>query len=263
LHDFHIHSCFSYDGQLTLSSIVHEAETKNLKGICFTDHYEMFHIRPQWVQSLDTLAYRQAVENMRQQSSIPVFMGVEIGMQPGFAQQASRYVVESAFDFVIASIHIFRGHDPYYEDLSLLMEPDSIIDLMVDETIESLKDFNSFSVLGHLDYIFKHHPMPFHTLTHADSPEKLDALLKLLIHKGKGIEVNTSGYSCTGSSMPGAGIVKRYHELGGEIVTIGSDTHDAGQIGRNFRSTLDMLIQSGFRFYTYFQQMKPFFVPIT
>lgn len=262
LHDFHIHTRFSYDGQLPLSSIISEAQEKGLQGICFTDHMEMFHAMPQWATPLDIPAYRKAFEEEKAKSPIPLFFGMELGMQPGFEKGAVAKVAEGGFDFVIASMHLFQGKDPYYEDLSLDMDRSSIIELMVSETMASLKGLDSFCVLGHLDYIFKHHPQHPRSLDHAEAPERLDALLRLLIAKGKGIEVNTSGYAYTGSSMPGASIVKRYRELGGEIVTVGSDTHRAGEIGRSFQDAQELLVRSGFRYYTYFQDMKPYFMPI-
>ncbi len=262
MYDFHVHTCFSYDGSVPLSAWVSEAQEKGLQGICFTDHMEMFHNMPEWATPLDIPAYRAAFEAEKARSPIPLFFGMELGMQAGFAKGAAAKAAEGAFDFVIASLHLFNGRDPYYEDLSLEMDRESIIDLMISETMAALEDLECFSVLGHLDYIFKHHPAKPRALDYAEAPEKLDALLLSLIQKGKGIEVNTSGYGHTGSSMPGRSIVKRYRELGGEIVTLGSDSHRAGELGRDFRETMDMLAASGFRYYTYFQHMEPYFLPI-
>jgi histidinol-phosphatase (PHP family) len=262
LYDFHIHSCFSYDGKLPIPSLVSEAEEKGLSGICFTDHMEMAHTMPQWATPLDIPAYRQAFEEARSSSTISLFMGMELGMQPGFAQQADAIIKGNKFDFVIASMHLFKGMDPYYEDLSLKMDRGEIIELMVSETLDSLSDLESFSVLGHLDYIFKHHPEHPQALGHDEAPGRVDELLKFLISRGKGIEVNTSAYDYTGTTMPSQSIVQRYRELGGEIVTLGSDTHRAGMVGGRFEDALGMLWASGFRYYTYFQDMEPRFLPI-
>ena len=43
---------------------------------------------------------------------------------------------------------------------------------------------------------------------------------------GKGIELNTGGFKYgLGHPNPCEDIIKRYKELGGEIITLGSDAH--------------------------------------
>lgn len=78
--------------------------------------------------------------------------------------------------------------------------------------------------------------------------------------KRKGIEVNTSSYK----DSPGvvtAGydiqLLKRYRELGGEIVVLGSDAHSPEYIGYKFENFKEILLQAGFRYIAHFESRKP------
>jgi histidinol-phosphatase (PHP family) len=88
-------------------------------------------------------------------------------------------------------------------------------------------------------------------------------ILKAVIQKGKGIEVNTAGYAYNlNSPHPGFDILKRYKELGGTILTLGSDAHTPQIIGGKFPFVLQKLVSLGFEHITYFEKRKPIFIKI-
>ena len=94
--------------------------------------------------------------------------------------------------------------------------------------------------------------------------EKIDEILKLLISKGKGIEVNTSGLRYgVGSPHPSFEIIQRYHSLGGEIITIGSDAHKPEHIGYKFDTAYELLDKAGFKYVTIFKNRKPDFIKLS
>ena len=90
----------------------------------------------------------------------------------------------------------------------------------------------------------------------------LTAILKHLIERGKGMEVNTSTYGKEGFTMPDLEIVRRYRELGGEIITLGSDAHEAGALCQSFSYAAGMLKEAGFTHYTVFAERRPRFLPL-
>ena len=88
----------------------------------------------------------------------------------------------------------------------------------------------------------------------------LDKILETLIDKEKGIEINTGGLAKgLKEANPCMGILKRYRELGGEIITVGSDAHDTLRIADRFDRAAEMLLECGFKYYTVFEKRMPEF----
>jgi histidinol-phosphatase (PHP family) len=103
----------------------------------------------------------------------------------------------------------------------------------LEATLESVKLHDDFDVLAHLTYISKTkcHPAP-RPVPYAEHRELIDEILKVLAAKGKGMELNTSGMDRCGGFLPTADIFRRFKELGGEIVTVGSDAHTTDRVGQ-------------------------------
>ncbi len=121
-----------------------------------------------------------------------------------------------------------------------------------------IKDYKNYSVLGHLDLITRYdlqQPLPFETIKPV-----ITEILKQVIADGKGIELNTS-YVRYGlnDTTPGSDILKLYHDLGGEIITIGSDSHKKEHLGQHINEAKEILSDIGFKYYCTFDNMKPAF----
>ena len=85
-------------------------------------------------------------------------------------------------------------------------------------------------------------------------------ILKYLIEHGKGIELNTSGLKYgLPFAHPHSDILKRYRELGGEIITVGADGHKPEHIAYDFDKVSGILKDCGFKYYTEFSERKPHF----
>ena len=102
------------------------------------------------------------------------------------------------------------------------------------KNIKWCKAFDCFNVLGHLDYIVRYGPYEDKTVDHQKYQDIIDEIFKTLIQKGKGIEVNTSGYrDLKTCGFPNFEQVHRYYDLGGRIITIGTDSHTSDRVGEN------------------------------
>ena len=118
-----------------------------------------------------------------------------------------------------------------------------------------------FDVYGHLDYVVRYSPEK--SYDPLDYREMIDEILKLLIKKGKGIEINTAGLkSGLGYVHPHEFILNRYKELGGEMITAGSDAHDRSRVAADFDQAEEALKKAGFKYYAVFRQRKPDFIAI-
>ena len=127
-------------------------------------------------------------------------------------------------------------------------------------TWENVKQADYIDVLGHLDYIVRFAKHPQDTYRPAEYGDLLDMILKYLIEHGKGLEVNTAGFKYGLSfAHPHPDILKRYRELGGEIITIGSDGHRPEHLAYDFHKVCEVLVSCGFKYYTEFRQRSPIF----
>ena len=93
-------------------------------------------------------------------------------------------------------------------------------------------------------------------------PELFDKILREIIKRGKGIEVNTSGINRAGHMLPHPSIIRRYHELGGRIITIGSDAHKPQNVGAYIKDAIDIIAEAGFQEITLFKNREPSFISI-
>ncbi|NLJ96720.1 MAG: histidinol phosphate phosphatase, partial [Clostridiales bacterium] len=162
---------------------------------------------------------------------------------------------------VIGSIHLVDHIDPYYPQYwEERTEEEGILRCF--ETIkECCSLYQGFDVCGHLDYIVRYAPSSkaqYKEYPYSYYKDLLDEILKTLLSHGKGIEINTSGYKyCLGHPHPKKEILKRYKELGGEIITIGSDAHKPEHLSYDFSKAKELLKSLGYKYYTTFKAGKP------
>ena len=123
------------------------------------------------------------------------------------------------------------------------------------EILNFIKKYKDYSILGHLDVIRRYDKTyyPFEKVK-----DIIAEILKIVIADGKGIEVNTSSFRYKiPDFMPSENILKLYKDLGGEIITVGSDSHDILHLGSNFDKAREELIKLGYKHFYTFDKMKP------
>lgn len=258
--DIHTHSSFSSDSEEPLRNIVQAAFDMGLKTVCITDHQD-FDYPDAGEFMLDVPAYREELLRVRSEFSgkIEVLFGVELGLLPYLPDTLREFAKSADFDLIIGSAHQIDGLDPYYPEYFDKMGV-SGIGHFFDEMLASVKAFEDFDVLGHLDYIVRYSPKKGYDPL--DYREVLDELLKLLANRGKGIEINTKGIVTLGYPHPHPFVLKRFRELGGEIVTIGSDSHDGTHVGDGFAAAEQALRAAGFEYYAIFRRRIAEFVKL-
>ena len=115
-----------------------------------------------------------------------------------------------------------------------------------------------FDVYGHIDYVVRYGPNKNQFYSYKKFSDIIDEILKKIISTGHGIEINTAGFKYRlGHPNPTEDIIKRYHELGGEIITIGSDGHKPEHLAYDFNKIPALLNSCGFDYYTVFEGRKP------
>lgn len=262
--DLHVHSEYSSDGKASMEDMINQGIKKGLKTICFTDHMDYdYPNKYKYEFQLETEGYLHQLQIMKEKykSQIEILTGIELGIQPHVTDRMNDLVNKYFFDFIIGSVHVVDQIDPYYPQYwKNGSEEDGILKCFraIKEGCES---FQGYHVCGHIDYIVRYAPstkVKYNEYSYPYYADVIDEILKTLLKHGKGIEVNTSGYKYgLGHPHPKTEIIKRYKELGGEIITIGSDAHLPEHLCYDFERVASLLKDAGYRYYTIFKEGKP------
>jgi histidinol-phosphatase (PHP family) len=265
--DYHVHSNFSKDASRSadMETMVKRAIKLGLRELAITDHRDYAETGLLGYHSADFEANMTELLRLREKYTAHsiLLLGVEIGICPSQARVIEAFVAKYPIDFVIGS-----SHDPpagtayYYTDYFKGKTKRDAYAEYFRHTIDNIRSTDGFDVFGHVDYIFRYSSLfgayPDNSLNYHDYSDAIDEILKELISRGKGIEINTSGYKYGLETIhPQPDILKRYRELGGEIITIGSDAHAPGEIKNGFDKAEAILKECGFTAYTLFRGRKP------
>lgn len=262
--DTHMHCNFSGDSEALPEDMIEVSIQKGLSGICFTDHIDWDYPGPTPF-SFDAEQYFHTLRPLQEayKDRIEICLGVELGLQPHLKEKYDTFVDSYPFDFVIGSSHVVNHMDPYYgEFYEGKTEYEAYLEYF-ESVLENLSVFDNFDVYGHIDYVVRYGPNKNDNFSYTMYKDVIDEILKTIIEKGKGLELNMSGFKYgLGHPNPCEEILSRYKELGGEILTLGADAHQPAHIAYDYYRLKQLLLHSGFSYYTVFQHRKPHFLKV-
>ncbi len=264
--DMHMHTRFSSDSDSTPEEMAQGAVEKGLELLCFTDHYDKddFDWGPEEV--FDPRAYFAKMEEVQAAFAdrIKVRIGVEIGLQPYLADYYHTFLAQHPFDFVIGSVHSVARSDIATLKIFEGRPDEEVYRQVLTEMLEDVRlSVDDFDVLGHLDYMTRYGMRGAEAYSYEAYADLIDPILETLIEHGKGLELNTSGLKYgLPYAHPHTDILKRYRQLGGELITVGADAHEPGQIAYAFDRAVRILKDCGFKYYAEFTLRKPVFKTI-
>ncbi len=278
--DCHTHTHFSPDSSETPEKMIEKAITLGLSAYAVTDHcecnrwYSMEHYRAQengydtWNFDKDYERSVSYITKMKEKYNrrINLICGVELGQATHDHEVAEKVSQDSRLDFIIGSMHQLKNNDDFafikYQNYTY----DGIMALIEEyyEELYKLCCWGKFDILGHITYTLRY--------IEGDAGIKVDMsrfediireCLKKLIQNGKGIEINTSGLRQKyGKPFPDMEILKIYKELGGEILSLGSDAHCANDLGKGIFECAEMARSAGFKYLTYYKNRNAQFLKI-
>ena len=162
-------------------------------------------------------------------------------------------------DFVIGSVHYIGGYDPYEKEYWDGISVKQGFAMYLEGVLKRVKLHDGYDVLGHINYVCKSPNNPTgEPLKYKDFSDIIDEIFKTVISRGKGIEINTSGYDRVREFLPSLEYLLRFKELGGEIVTVGSDAHTTDRVGQYTKEACKM-ISDVFGYVCTFENRKPIF----
>ncbi len=274
--DFHVHSSHSADSDTPMEKQIEAGIAAGLKWMCFTEHMDKDWPIDDGIKKggapagitlfeLDTEAYCKHFAECREKYAdrIDIRFGVEYGFQPHLAAHNREYTNRYPFDFVIGSQHLMNGADVYYPENFADMSDREAYHEYFENELESICLFDGYDVFGHLDYIVRYGRSKNRDYSYKDHADVLDEILRQLIKRDKGIEINTAGFRrLSNEPNPDTEILRRYRELGGEIITVGSDAHTPESVACDFKRARELLLSIGYTHYCIFSKRQAEFLAL-
>lgn len=263
--DCHVHTNISHDGISSIDEYLEIAKSKGIDEITFTEHYDIYDGLETNLKTLDVDKYEKEYYKYKNDDKVKTNFGIEIGLQPDTYNHINIMVKNHNFDFIIGSSHITCKKDMAMDKTFFdgITRREAYLNYFK-EVLQNIKLYNEeFDVYGHIDYVVRYGGYAEKKIDYNEFREILDEILINLIKKDKGIEINTSGIRYgLGMPHPNIDIIKRYKQLGGKIITIGSDAHKIEDLGKDFDIASSILTASGFDEIAVFHNRKPEFIKI-
>ena len=248
LFDCHSHTKFSADSEMLATDAIARAESLNL-GIVFTEHFD-YKLPGDTDFTFDAAQYMNEYKNLR---SDKVKLGVEIGLRKSAREANKNFLAQANFDLVIGSIHVVDDIDIYnkifYADKDKMTAYRKYFAAMAEEA--AVEDFD---VLGHIDYICRAATYENPEIDYETFKTEIDEVLKIIVERGKILELNTRRLNKNIAVDALKPVYKRYKQLGGTFVTIGSDAHVVEAVGANFDVALKFVEELNLKVFAGFNQ---------
>ena len=258
-YDMHIHTCRSHDSDARIEDIVKSARDRGLSGIAITDHLDVEYFEDQGQGKENIASFKDALR-MKSTSSIDVLAGIEIGEAIWDINIARNAISAAEYDVILGSVHAVKYKGiaiPYSKiDFSAFSDDDisgyfSAYLTDVKRTAQEL----DFDVLSHLTCPLRYINGKYGKALCADEfLPQIYEILEIIIRKGIALEVNTSADSL----IPDKSIIKVYADMGGELVTLGSDAHIAQRVGQGFDAAKSVLTSLGIKNICFYKKRKPY-----
>lgn len=269
LTDFHVHSDVSMDSHATMWEMILAEAEAGMRSMCFTNHCDLvrwdnftpasrcLEIIPESIEKLSAAAGEHRLP-------IPVYLGVELAEAQFAPDRAAALASAPELDFVLGSMHMIPGvGDYYFQHYTSTEQCDRLFDIYLDE-LQRIAELDFYDVLAHVGYARRY--MWRDGIDYSMSLErygdKVKRLLRTVIDKGRGLEINCSGIRDGCGPFPSEEILRLYRSMGGEIITVGSDAHRPDAAAAAVREGTELLCSCGFDYVTIFRQRKPEFIKI-
>ena len=279
LFDNHNHSEFSFDGKRTsVEKSTLAAADAGLGGVAFTDHCDFFvpAMKAEHEQlvpeTFDVNAQQAEIDRVQAlidgrivgERKFRILKGIEIGMHKDCHGEIRRTLGENSFDQVIASVHYLDGIDPFYGGYYEGKDWKEAYGHYLETIWKEMTWLKDFDIMGHFDYVVRYAPYSSTSLLYRDFSDILDEMFRYLIQEGKALEINTKSYQEYNGRLVtiDTEVLKRYRELGGEIVSFGSDSHDTHRIGHAIMEHALLLKSLGFRWSAHYESRRLVQLPL-
>lgn len=254
LFDSHMHTCFSSDSKMKMDEAVAKGRELNI-GITITEHMDIAYPGP----LAFTFNVDQYFADYNTYRGDNVLLGIEIGMREDCLEESCRIVEAYPFDYVIGSIHVVDNIDIYLPEFYQGRSKQEVYQQYFTAMLQCVTCYEGIHSLGHIDYIARYARFTDTEVYYSEFREQIDEILTVLARKGKALEINTRRLGSKEAMEILMPIYQRFYEVGGRLVTIGSDAHRATEIGRGLAEGVEIAERSNLKV-VYYKEGQPQYV---
>lgn len=268
--DYHVHSDVSEDSRSSMWEMARAEAAAGVRVLCFTNHCDLF----RWQDDLPNQRCRVITEESAEKlagllaahdAPIELRLGMELGEGHRDPALAASLAADPRLDFVLGSLHLLPGYGDFYvQHYESVSQCETLFDLYLDELLR-IAPLDFYDVLAHLGYGRRYmlRAGVDAAMTLARFGEKIERLLRIVIDKGRGLELNCSGIGSGAGPFPSEEILKLFRSLGGETVTLGSDAHSPARAGEGLAEGVRILRRCGFDRLAVFRNRKADYIDLT
>jgi histidinol-phosphatase (PHP family) len=256
-HDYHMHTAYSVDSKASMRDMCLSAVEKGIPEVGFAEHFDLcpedeapdwFRLEP-WAAELESCRAEFA-------GRLTVRAGIEVG-EPHRYQEGTREMLgRFPFDYVLGSLHWFAGRHAF--DRKVFARPADEVFRLYFEELREMVVAGGFDILAHLDVPSRVGSEVYGGYDPTRYEEFIRPVLSECIARGIALEVNTAALRRRAKILnPGAPVVRWFAEMGGTMVTLGSDAHLPGHVGADLPVAMQAVRAAGLRHLTHFELRKP------
>ena len=213
--------------------ILHKiAQQSGLTGFCFVREFE----KAQKTEKYGNITF-----------------GTELAFEYETHERIALELALSDFDYTVNAVKTVNGVNLTERSYYVSMTRDEAYRRYLEKVFDSLDAAYEFSVIAAPAAVSLNTYYPSPALMYREFPDLIDSILMRTIFSGKGIELDASGFDVFLQPLPHESILRRYRELNGEIITVGSHSMP----GHNIKKAYDLLVSCGFKYFTVFRDGKP------
>ncbi len=227
-----------------------------LDYMCITEHADFDYLfMPEYsdVRQIDLTAYLDRIEAVKKDYPF-LHVGIELGFSK-YAESLYQKLPFDRFDYVLDSTHTIGLYDAYNKKFFIDKPKHLAYKQYLDSVRASVEAQYPYNTVSHIGYVRKNAPYENTDLTYEEFPEEIDGILKRIIERNKSLEINSK---LSGDRfMPERDILARYYQLGGRLITFGSDSHSPETVANKYDLAVSILRLIGFDHWTVFEKMQP------
>ena len=252
IHDQHVHSYYSFDSNQRIKEYLDKAILLGLDYFVLTDHCDFNFVDKHKDLFFDIKKQHEELKELQSKyPNIKILHGIEIGYKPSEINRIEDVIKNNHFDLINLSLHESDGIDYYLLEEFKKLGVNKTLEIYFSRELETVKEFDDFDVLSHLDYGFKTAYLGDNTLSIKKYESYIKDIMKELIQKHKALEINIKVQSVLPIEHTDY-LLGLYKKLGGRYLTLSSDAHDINMYRHNFDKYINIIKNAGFTQLAYF-----------
>lgn len=264
LFDMHTHSQNSHDSICPVKDTALAAIKNNISAFAVTDHCDIEFYTESDIPTCIKNSIKETEEaSILFKDKVKILKGIEIGEGIWNKKYTDEIINSCKYDVIIGSVHAAR-YKQYLNPYSIIdfskmdiKEIENYLSLYFEDVLSTVKEVPC-DIMAHLTCPLRYITGKYNIkIDMTKYKNKIFEILKYIINNSIAMEINTSSVSTTHRCfMPDEWIIKKFKDMGGYLVTLGSDSHIAQNVGKDFDKAILLLKNYGFENYYYYENRK-------